>query len=259
MESYSPSTSGVRIKRELIDEYDEPLPNRKSLKTNQGDVKGISHVDDNDIVKCHYKDVKKENVDVKPDVHMKSEKKFEVNTERNFRTLRNRKINLTAQAPLKNVNIKKEKIIEENVQNNSGDIQRASHNDDKEIAELIECHDVKHKLVNVKEEPKVRLETEKIIQVNAKFNLIQEAAQEFLEIKIERNVVNKKVIVGAQGITKNSIIKNYICACEKKFESKSVLKVHSDDNYKHMFNCRIRMSWQEKKTGASQFIDLKAL
>uniref|UniRef100_A0ABD2XB51 Uncharacterized protein n=1 Tax=Trichogramma kaykai TaxID=54128 RepID=A0ABD2XB51_9HYME len=182
------------IKRELIDEYDEPLPNRKSLKTNQGDVKGISHVDDNDIVKCHYKDVKKENVDVKPDVHMKSEKKFEVNTERNFRTLRNRKINLTAQAPLKNVNIKKEKIIEENVQNNSGDIQRASHNDDKEIAELIECHDVKHKLVNVKEEPKVRLETEKIIQVNAKFNLIQEAAQEFLEIKIERNVVNKKVI-----------------------------------------------------------------
>uniref|UniRef100_A0ABD2X9G2 Uncharacterized protein n=1 Tax=Trichogramma kaykai TaxID=54128 RepID=A0ABD2X9G2_9HYME len=93
--------------------------------------------------------------------------------------MRNRKINLAEQAPPKNVNIKKEKIIEENIQHNSGDIQQASHNYDKKIVEVFECHDVK---------------TEKANEVYTKRNLFEEAALEIVEVEVEKNVVNKKVI-----------------------------------------------------------------
>ncbi|XP_014222168.1 uncharacterized protein LOC106649324 [Trichogramma pretiosum] len=119
------------------------------------------------------------NFKVELDLFIKSEKECKVNTEKNFRTLRNRKINLAEQAPPKNVNITKEKIIEENIQHNSEDIQRASHNYDKEIAELIEFHDV---------------QPEKANEVYTKHNLFEQAALEIVDMEVEKNVVNKKVI-----------------------------------------------------------------
>ncbi|CAB0030101.1 unnamed protein product [Trichogramma brassicae] len=84
----SPSTIGVRVKRGLlIDAFDERLSNTKSLKTNQGDVKRISHFYDKDIeidVECHYEDFNEENVKVEPDVHIKSEKEFEATLKRDL-------------------------------------------------------------------------------------------------------------------------------------------------------------------------------
>ncbi|XP_023318904.1 uncharacterized protein LOC106649325 [Trichogramma pretiosum] len=200
-------TNDIRLKRKRIDETDKQWSD-ENFDPNQDDLKSYYYFYDKYIeFERHYELFKKE---LEAEVDIENEKIIEESIQTNYWDIELDNVTRIAYFYEKyieferhyehlkkelevEVNIKKERIVEENIQTNSLDVW-TSHYDDEEIAELFDCHDVKFRLEDVEEEPEAHVKTERAIEVNTTDSFSEQTGLENFEVDADEIIQNENTI-----------------------------------------------------------------